>query len=131
MHNSVGHGTAVPVLWFNSFEWTDPNLRLTIVRRFVGAGLVPPDLCLLPQHARGAISASALSASPRYKTEADRQRTRDPRRSIADRYEDHEDYLVRFTNALDKLIQQRWILPEDRTAMIERGEQEWNLATAR
>ena len=72
-----------------------------------------------------------LSFVPFPKTEADRQRTRDPRRSIADRYEDHEDYLVRFTNALDKLIQQRWILPEDRTAMLERGEQEWNLATAR
>ncbi len=94
MHNSVGHGTAVPVLWFNSFEWTDPNLRLTIVRRFVGAGLVPPDLCLLPPtRSRELTSASALSASPRYKTEADRQRTRDLRRSIADRYEDHEDYL--------------------------------------
>ena len=51
--------------------------------------------------------------------------------AIADRYEDHEDYLVRFTNALDKLIHQRWILPEDRSAMIERGEEEWNLATAR
>ena len=72
-----------------------------------------------------------LSFVPFPKTEAERQRTRDPRRSIADRYEDHEDYLVRFTNALDKLIQQRWILPEDRTAMIERGEQEWDLATAR
>ena len=72
-----------------------------------------------------------LSFVPFPKTEADRQRTRDPRRSIADRYEDHEDYLVRFTNALDKLIHQRWILPEDRSAMIERGEEEWNLATAR
>src|SRR5580692_6673935 len=75
--------------------------------------------------------AFELSFVPFPKTEADRQRARDPRRSIADRYEDHEDYLVRFTNALDKLIQQRWILPEDRSAMIERGEQEWNLATAR
>ncbi len=72
-----------------------------------------------------------LSFVPFPKTEADRQRARDPRRSIADRYEDHEDYLVRFTNALDKLIQQRWILPEDRSAILERGEQEWNLATAR
>jgi hypothetical protein len=75
--------------------------------------------------------AFELSFVPFPKTEADRQRTRDPRRSIADRYEDHEDYLARFTNALDKLIQQRWILPGDRTAMIERGEQEWDLATAR
>ncbi|MBV8514889.1 MAG: hypothetical protein JO260_06280, partial [Acidobacteria bacterium] len=46
-------------------------------------------------------------------------------------YEDRDDYLARFTNALDKLIQQRFILPEDRTAMLERGEQEWDLAMAR
>lgn len=72
-----------------------------------------------------------LSFVPFPKTEAERQRTRDPRRSIADRYEDHDDYLARFTNSLDRLIQQRFILPEDRTAMVERGEQEWYLATAK
>jgi Alpha/beta hydrolase domain len=65
------------------------------------------------------------------KTEADRIRSHDPRRSIADRYEDHDDYLARFTNALDKLIQQRWILPQDRSAILQRGEEEWDLATAR
>jgi hypothetical protein len=75
--------------------------------------------------------AFEVSFVPFPKTEAERQRLRDPRRSIADRYEDHEDYLARFTNALDKLIQQRWILPEDRTAVLERGEREWGLATAR
>jgi alpha/beta hydrolase family protein len=72
-----------------------------------------------------------LSFVPFPKTEANRRQARDPRRSIADRYDDREDYFVRFTDALDKLIQQRWILPEDRTAMLERGEKEWDLATAR
>ena len=72
-----------------------------------------------------------VSFVPFPRTEAERIRARDPRRSIADRYEDRDDYIVRFTNALDKLIQQRYILLEDRTPMLERGEQEWDLATAR
>jgi hypothetical protein len=75
--------------------------------------------------------AFELSFVPFPKTEADRVKSRDPRRSIADRYEDRDDYFTRFTNALDKLIQQRWILPEDRSAMLQRGEEEWDLATAR
>jgi hypothetical protein len=75
--------------------------------------------------------AFELSFVPFPRTEAERRQSRDPRRSIADRYEDREDYFVRYTNALDKLIQQRWVLPEDRTAMIERGELEWDLATTR
>jgi hypothetical protein len=75
--------------------------------------------------------AFELSFVPFPRTEAERRQLRDPRRSIADRYDDREEYFVRYTNALDKLIQQRWILPEDRTAMIERGEQEWDLATSR
>src|SRR5579871_3985427 len=72
-----------------------------------------------------------LSFVPFPKNEAERRQSRDPRRSFADRYEDHDDYLARFTNALDKLIQQRFILPEDRSAMLLRGEEEWNLASAR
>jgi hypothetical protein len=72
-----------------------------------------------------------LSFVPFPRTEADRRQSRDPRRSIADRYDDHDEYIARFANALDKLIQQRWILPEDRSAILGRGEQEWDLATAR
>jgi hypothetical protein len=75
--------------------------------------------------------AFELSFVPFPKNEADRRQSRDPRRSIADRYEDRDDYLVRFTNALDLLIHQRYVLPEDRTALLERGEQEWDLATTR
>jgi hypothetical protein len=75
--------------------------------------------------------AFELSFVPFPRTEGGRRQSRDPRRSIADRYDDREDYFVRYMNALDKLIQQRWTLPEDRTAMIERGEQEWDLATTR
>jgi hypothetical protein len=36
---------------------------------------------------------------------------------------------VRFKAAVDDLVQQRWILPEDRAALIQRGDQEWIEAT--
>ena len=63
------------------------------------------------------------------KTTADRIGTGDPRLSIAERYTSREDYLARYTQTLDGLIQQRWILAEDRAAMIERGGEEWDTAT--
>ena len=63
------------------------------------------------------------------KTTADRVKSGDPRKSIAERYSGHDDYLARFTKATDSLIKQRWILPEDRDAILLRGEQEWTYAT--
>jgi hypothetical protein len=59
------------------------------------------------------------------KTAAERQKSGDPRKSIAERYTDREDYLTQYTKALDVLVEQRWILPEDRASLIHRGEQEW------
>ncbi len=59
----------------------------------------------------------------------ERQKTGDPRRSIAERYSSREDYLARYAQELDKLIAQRWILPEDRAALLHRGELEWDQAT--
>jgi hypothetical protein len=62
------------------------------------------------------------------KSAADREKSGDPRKSIAERYPSREDYLGKYTNALDELVKQRWILPEDREAVLHRGEQEWDLA---
>jgi hypothetical protein len=66
---------------------------------------------------------------PLAKTAAERQKSGDPRLSIAERYRDREDYLERYKNAVDDLVKQRWLLPEDRAAMLERGAQEWAEAT--
>ena len=63
------------------------------------------------------------------RTAAEREQTHDPRKSIAERYSSREDYMARFTSALDDLVKQRWILPEDRDALLHRGEQEWDIAT--
>lgn len=75
---------------------------------------------------RVAFEASYL---PFPKTAADRQKTGDPRKSIAERYADLSAYLSRYTAAVDDLVKQRWILPEDREALIHRGEEEWAEAT--
>jgi len=63
------------------------------------------------------------------KTAAERQRKGDPRRAIEERYPSREEYLAQFTNALDELVKEHWILPEDRAAVLHRSEQEWDEAT--
>ena len=75
---------------------------------------------------RVAFEASYL---PFPRTAEERRKTGDPRKSIAERYANHEEYTVGYTKALDELIRQRWILPEDRPALLMRGEQEWIEAT--
>jgi len=59
------------------------------------------------------------------KTAADREKSGDPRKSIAERYTNREDYLAQYEKAVDGLVEQRWILPEDRASLLRRGEQEW------
>jgi len=73
--------------------------------------------------------AFELSYLPFPKTAAERQNSGDPRKAIAERYANREDYVTRYTQALDDLIKQRWILAEDRDALLHRAEQEWAEAT--
>lgn len=63
------------------------------------------------------------------KTRAERQKSDDPRASIEERYSGREDYMARYKKAADSLVQQHWILPEDRGTLLQRGEEEWNEAT--
>lgn len=66
---------------------------------------------------------------PFAKTARDRQKLGDPRKSIAERYAGREDYMARFATALDDLVKQGWLLQEDRAALLQRGELEWDEAT--
>jgi hypothetical protein len=61
------------------------------------------------------------------KNAAARKESGDPRKSIAERYAGREHYLKRFADATDELIKERWILPEDRAALLERGAREWEM----
>jgi len=60
------------------------------------------------------------------KTVGERQSAHDPRKSIAERYASREQYLSRYGAVADDLVKQRWLLEEDRAALIERGGQEWD-----
>jgi hypothetical protein len=90
---------------------------------YVGWNLRDPAIGAPDQ--RVAFEASWL---PFPKTAADRIKIGDPRKSIAERYTGRADYLARYTAALDDLIKQRWILEEDRPAVLSRGETEWDQA---
>lgn len=63
------------------------------------------------------------------KDAAARSQLRDPRKSIAERYAGRDAYLSQFTRATDALIEQRWILAEDRAALLQRGAEEWDFLT--
>ena len=63
------------------------------------------------------------------RTAIERQKAGDPRKSIAERYSDRNDYIRKYTSAVDELIKERWILQEDRSAFVQRAEQEWQEAT--
>jgi hypothetical protein len=56
------------------------------------------------------------------KTKADRLATGDPRRSIEERYKDHDGYVKAFTKAAEKLAKQRFLLQEDVERYAEEAE---------
>ncbi len=69
------------------------------------------------------------SFMPFASTAEKRKKSGDPRKSIAERYASREDYMERFIKALDELVAARWVLTEDRAAMVQMGEREWAEAT--
>jgi hypothetical protein len=60
------------------------------------------------------------------RTAAEREKTGDPRTSIAERYSSREAYLRRYKKAVDSLARERWILKEDRASLLQRGGAEWD-----
>jgi hypothetical protein len=73
--------------------------------------------------------AFEASYIPFARTASERRKARDQRKSIEERYGSREDYLDRYGHALDDLVEQRFILPEDRAALQLRGQQDWDEAT--
>jgi len=62
---------------------------------------------------------------PFARTEAEREKSGDPRPSVAERYGSREQYMAKFGDAAMKLIKGRFLLKEDLAAVLERGEREW------
>lgn len=63
-------------------------------------------------------------------TRAERERTKDPRRSIEERYVSRADYMGKYEAAAVALAKQRLLRPEDLTAILKRGVEQWDLVTA-
>jgi len=63
------------------------------------------------------------------KSAAESRKLGDSRKSIGERYSSREDYISRYAKAVDDLIKQRWVLPEDRETLLHRGQEEWAEAT--
>ncbi len=59
------------------------------------------------------------------RTADERKKSGDPRVAVGERYADRDDYLARYGKAVDELVNERWILPEDRASLLKRGEAEW------
>ena len=60
------------------------------------------------------------------RTRADRERTKDPRMSIEERYQSREGYIARVTAAARELVQQRYLLEHDVTNIVKRADEHWS-----
>ena len=66
---------------------------------------------------------------PLPRTRADREKTGDARKSIAERYASLEDYLGRISLTAIALVEERYLLAEDVPAIIERAKTHYQWAT--
>ena len=66
------------------------------------------------------------STLPLPRTRAERERTRDPRVSIEERYSSRAAYIERVRTATRELIAARYVLSEDLEGIIERAGKRWD-----
>ena len=78
------------------------------------------------QGAQGDLMSMMGSTLPFALTQAQRERSGDPRQSIAERYASRTAYLERVRETTRKLIAARHLLAEDLEAIIERAGQRWD-----
>ena len=63
-------------------------------------------------------------------TRAARETATDPRRSVEERYASRADYLVKYRDAADALVKQRYLLADDVAPMVKRAGELWDLVSA-
>jgi hypothetical protein len=73
--------------------------------------------------------ALAGSYIPFPATRAQREATKDPRRSIEERYSSRQDFLTQIEVEGRKLISQRYLLEDDLAPILERAADHWDLLT--
>ena len=76
------------------------------------------------------LSSMQGSYIPLPRTRADRERNKDPRMSIEERYESRERYLALVTTAARDLVQQRYLLEGDVPNVVKRADEHWNVVFA-
>jgi hypothetical protein len=76
------------------------------------------------------LSSMQGSYIPFPRTRADRDRSKDPRASIEERYDSRERYLALVTTAAQQLVQQRYLLEDDVTKVVKRAGEHWDLLGA-
>jgi hypothetical protein len=99
----------------------DPELAVPVAT-YTGWNLRNPAI-----GAPGSRVAFLGSFLPFARTAEARQRSGDPRPSLAERYAGKDDYLARYRKAAEELVRQRWLLADDVPAVMERGAAEWDL----
>jgi hypothetical protein len=63
---------------------------------------------------------------PFARTKADREKNKDPRRSIEERYSSRADYLKTVESAARNLVAGGYLLEQDVARLLERGAAEWD-----
>ena len=87
---------------------------------FTGWNLRHPD-----QGAPGDLMSMMGSIFPLARTAAERERAKDPRPSIAERYGDREGYLARVRREAEGMVSERSLLAEDIEAVVDRAAALW------
>lgn len=96
---------AVPVATYTGWNLRDPSIGAAWARSsFVG------------------------SFFPFAKTEDERSKSGDPRRSLTERYGTMDAYFGKFTSATLTLAYDRYLLPDDIAIILQRGQNEWKNA---
>jgi hypothetical protein len=60
------------------------------------------------------------------RTRAERERTRDPRQAIDERYASKDDYLAKVRAAAERLVTQRYLLEEDIERVLKVAAEKWD-----
>jgi hypothetical protein len=77
------------------------------------------------------LSSMQGSYIPFPRTRADRDRSKDPRASIEERYDSRERYLALVTTAAQQLVQQRYLLEDDVAKVVKRAGEHWDLVAGK
>jgi len=94
------------------------------VSTYTGWNLRDPDTGFAGHRASFIGSYDPFSAS-----RADREKAGDPRPSLEERYGSEERYIGMFARSAMEQVRDRFLLPEDLGAVIDRGEKEWKAAS--